>query len=195
MNSRGKLHSKLSEDKISVGNSTNFRYKTSCISHRAFLLGLFLVAITCFIVSYAELVIGRIQIGFLQMPPAAIGIFFFIIIFNKLLRKIATKFALNSAELIMIYCMMIVAAMICSRGVLEKVIPLLVTPNYFANSSNRWSDLFYPHIKEWLVPFDTEQVHASFPHFVSLRGFVRVRLSRGLHGLPLFLRGVFWCSW
>ncbi len=191
MNSRGKLHSEPSEDKLSVGNSTNLRCKTHGISLRVFLLGLLLVAITCFIVSYAELVIGRIQVGFLQMPPAAIGIFFFIVIFNKLLRKAAAKFALNSAELIMIYSMMIVAAMICSRGVLEKVIPLLVTPNYFANSSNRWSDLFYPHIKKWLVPFDTEQGPNQFP---ALRFFEGLREGETIPWLawaiPLLAWGV-----
>lgn len=124
------------------------------ISIRAIIIGLMLVAIVCFVVSYAELVIMRIQIGFLQMPPAVIGIFLFVVLLNRGLRKLGRQFHLTSSELMMIYCMMLVASMISSRGVMEKLIPLLVTPNYFANPANKWHELFYPHIKRWMTPFD-----------------------------------------
>ena len=61
---------------------------------------------------------------------------------------------LNARELMMIYCMMLVAAMVASRGILEKIIPLLVTPDYFANSSNNWQTIFFPNIKKWMTAFD-----------------------------------------
>lgn len=126
----------------------------SGISFRAILVGLALVVLTCFVVCYAELVTGRIQIGFLQMPPAVIGIFFFLVLANTQLKALGQRLSLNARELMMVYCMMLVAAMVASRGVLEKIIPLLVTPNYFANSSNEWQTLFFPHIKKWMVSFD-----------------------------------------
>ena len=126
------------------------------ISLRAILIGLVLVALVCFVVSYAELVIMGIQIGFLQMPPAVIGIFFFLMLLNKGMQRLRRSFGLSAGELMMIYCMMLVASMISSRGVMEKIIPLLVTPAYFANPANRWQELFYPHIKKWMVPFDPQ---------------------------------------
>ena len=119
-------------------------------------LGVVFVAITCFIVCYAELIIGRIQIGFLQMPPAAIGIFFFLVLLNRGMQRVRRRFGLSAAELLMIYCMMLVAAMISSRGVLEKLIPVLVTPIYFANPANRWQNLYFPYIKKWMVAFDPQ---------------------------------------
>ncbi len=124
------------------------------VTLRAILIGLVLVAVVCFVVSYTELVLGTIQIGFLQMPPAAIGIFFFLVLLNSQIRKLGQRFALRAGEMLMIYCMMIVAAMISSRGIMEKIIPILVTPNYFANTGNRWTEVFFPFIKRWLVPFD-----------------------------------------
>lgn len=126
------------------------------ITPRGIILGLVFTAVICFTVSYAELVIGRIQIGFLQMPPAVIGIFFFMVLLNRGMQRIRHAFALSSAELLMIYCMMLVAAMISSRGVMEKLIPLLVTPAYFANPANKWMDLYFPHIKKWMVAFDPQ---------------------------------------
>lgn len=126
------------------------------ISFRAVFIGLVLVVVICFIVSYAELVSARIQIGFLQMPPAVIGVFFFLILANKGMQRIRRRFGMSPGELMMVYCMMLVAAMISSRGVMEKIIPLLVTPNYFANVTNRWQEHFFPHLKKWMVPFDPE---------------------------------------
>jgi len=54
----------------------------------------------------------------------------------------------------LIYCMMLIASLISSRGLMEKFIPALVAVNYFANQSNNWADLFFPFVKDWLVPFD-----------------------------------------
>lgn len=126
-------------------------------SLKAILIGIVFVIAICLIVSYAELVIMHIQIGFLQFPPVVIGIFFFIIIVNNLLQKYSSRWGLKPNELMTIYCMMLVASMITSRGFMEKLIPALVAVNYYSNDTNGWSDLFYPHIKGWVVPFDTSK--------------------------------------
>lgn len=123
-------------------------------SFRAVFIGILFVIAVCFIVSYAELVIRYIQIGFLQFPPVVIGMFFFLVLGNGFLHKIAQKLQFSHQELMTIYCMMLVASMISSRGLMEKLIPALVAVNYYANETNAWGELFFPHIKDWAVPFD-----------------------------------------
>ena len=127
------------------------------LSGRSFLLGTCFVIAICCIVSYAELVITYIQIGFLQLPPAVIGLFFFLVLGNRLLARLNDRFGLSPRELMCIYCMMLVASMISSRGVMEKLIPALIAVNYFTNETNSWDTLFFPHIKPWLIPFSPEQ--------------------------------------
>ena len=127
------------------------------ISGRSILLGICFVIAISWIVSYAELVITYIQIGFLQLPPAVIGLFFFLVLGNRLLEKLNNRFGLSPRELMGIYCMMLVASMISSRGVMEKLIPALIAVNYFTNETNSWDTLFFPHIKPWLIPFSPEQ--------------------------------------
>ena len=144
----------------------------SGLSARAIIIGLVFVAVTCFVVTWGELVIARIQIGFLQMPPAVIGMFFMMMLVNKGMKRIKRRLALTAGELMMIYCMMLVAAMISSRGIMEKILPTLLTPNYFANATNRWQEMFYPHIKKWLVPFDPQ---GGPQQLVSLRFWERLR--------------------
>ncbi|MBM3237118.1 hypothetical protein FJZ31_12570 [Candidatus Poribacteria bacterium] len=124
------------------------------ISKKALIIGIFFVVAICFIVSYAELVITYIQIGFLQLPPAVIGVFFFLVVASRLLKKLSPRLGLKQQELMMIYCMMLIASMISSRGMMEKLIPALVAVNYYANEPNGWANLFFPNIKNWLVPFD-----------------------------------------
>ena len=127
------------------------------LSGRSLLLGICCVIVICCIVSYAELVITYIQIGFLQLPPAVIGVFFFLVLGNRLLAKLNNRFAFSPRELMCIYCMMLVASMISSRGVMEKLIPALIAVNYFTNEINSWDTLFFAHIKPWLIPFSPEQ--------------------------------------
>ncbi len=131
--------------------------KISGTSFRAVLIGVLFVIAVCFIVSYAELVIRYIQIGFLQFPPVVIGIFFFLVLINGLLRKLSKRLKFSNQELLTIYCMMLVASMVSSRGLMEKLIPALVAVNYYANESNAWAELFFPHIKQWAVPFDVSK--------------------------------------
>jgi len=124
------------------------------ISLKALIIGIVFVVTICFIVSYAELVITYIQIGFLQFPPAVIGVFFFLVVASRLLKKLNSHLGLTQQELMMIYCMMLIASMISSRGMMEKLIPALIAVNYYANEPNGWAELFFPNIKSWLVPFD-----------------------------------------
>jgi hypothetical protein len=124
------------------------------LTPRAVLLGLVAVVLVCALVSWAELVVAQIQIGILQFPPVVVGLFLFLIVGNAVLRRVLAPAALSPAEVATIYMMMLMAAMISSRGLMEKWLPALVTPNYFAAPENRWRTVFFPHIRKWAVPFD-----------------------------------------
>jgi hypothetical protein len=124
------------------------------ISLRAVLIGLPAVAAVCLIVAWAELVITYVQIGILQFPPVVVGLFLFLALGNVGFVRLCRRLALNATEIMTVYCMMLVGAMIASRGLMEKLVPALVAVNYYSTRENRWHSVFYPHIKPWLVPFD-----------------------------------------
>lgn len=122
------------------------------MTFRAILIGLVCVALVSFIVTWAELVTKYIQIGFLQLPPVVIGVLFFLILINRALRRFMRP--LTPQELVVIFCMMLVSAMISSRGLMEDLPPTLAGINYYADPVNKWRELFFPHIKRWLVPWN-----------------------------------------
>src|SRR5579862_1397730 len=128
--------------------------KSSALSMRGLAVGTVAVVITCFTVCFAELVVSQIQIGFLQLPPVVIGMLVLILGARAILTRYAPRLGLRPHELFTIYVMMLMASMVSSRGLLEKLIPLLPVPNYFATDTNNWRGLFFKSIPKWLVPWD-----------------------------------------
>jgi hypothetical protein len=124
------------------------------LTARAILIGLLAVAVVCFLVSWAELVTGQIMIGFLQLPPVALTGLFLLALANKALRRLSARAGLRPPEIAAVYIMMILAAMLSSRGLMEDIIPMLVGVNYYANPGNRWQEIFFGNIPAGLVPWD-----------------------------------------
>jgi len=121
---------------------------------RAVAVGVIGIVVVCFVVAWAELVTGQIMIGFLQLPPVLVAMLFGLVLLTKGVRRISPRLALRPAEIVVAYCMMLLAAMVSSRGLMEDLIPTLVGVNYFADPGNRWQDLFFPHLQPRLVPWD-----------------------------------------
>jgi hypothetical protein len=130
--------------------------EATALSPRALIVGLICVVMTCYLVCYAELVVGKIQIGFLQLPPVVIGMLVLLLGVQGVLSRWSARLRLRTHELFTVYVMMLLASMVSSRGLLEKLIPLLVVPNYDATPENRWERLFFASIPRWAVPFDPD---------------------------------------
>jgi hypothetical protein len=144
----------------------------AAFSPRALIVGIACVVLTCVLVCYAELVVGKIQIGFLQLPPVVIGMLVLLLGVQSLFARASPRLRLRPHELFTVYVMMLLAAMVSSRGLLEKLIPLLVVPNYDATFENRWARLLFPSIPRWVVPFDP---HGDPKQWVTARFFEGLR--------------------
>jgi hypothetical protein len=121
---------------------------------RAVMIGALAVALTAVVVTQAEMVLSSVHVGYMQLPPVAIGLLLLVIAFNTCVKAISRRFGLASSELLLIYCMILVAAMVSSHGIVEKWIPALVAMKYDQNANNHWHNLFDPSIPSRLVPYD-----------------------------------------
>jgi hypothetical protein len=119
---------------------------------RALIIGALGTAATAFLVTQAEMVQSSLRIGYLQFPPAALGLLLIIIAFSRVVKRIAARWSLSSSDLLVIYCMMLVGAMTSSHGIVQKWIPLLAALNYFSDSTNNWRVLYQEHLPSWLFP-------------------------------------------
>ncbi len=135
-------------------NQPSTEITSARITGRSVIIGLLAAAGVCAIVAWAELVTGKIMIGFLQIPPVAIALLFVGIMLNKLVGFLFPGRQLRASELAIVYIMMVLAAMITSRGLLQDIIPVQVGINYYATPANNWNELYFSHIKPWLVPWN-----------------------------------------
>ncbi len=107
-----------------------------------------------FVVAWAELFTGQIMIGFLQLPPVVVAATFLLILANRAAARFCPRLALNARETLVVYLFMLFASMVTSRGLMEDLIPMEVGINYYADETNKWQEMYYPHIKQWMVPWD-----------------------------------------
>jgi len=124
------------------------------LSPAALVVGVLGAAAACFVVCWAELVVKSIQIAICQFAPAAIGLLLLVVLLNAVVGRLLRRNLLKPHEIIVIYVMILVAALTTSRGLLEKLFATLVGVNYYATEANHWQALFFPNIPQWAVPFD-----------------------------------------
>jgi hypothetical protein len=98
-------------------------------------------------------------IGFNPSSPGAL-FFFFVLTFgvNVLLGMVKQRFALARADLILIYCMLLMAVTVPTWGLLFFLVGTMIYPYYFATTENNFAGYLHPFIREWMVPQDFQAI-------------------------------------
>lgn len=118
---------------------------------RAVAIGLVAVLAIGLVTPYSDLVMRGTWVGLTAFPISA---FFLLLVLAAAVNVIPRRlgFGLSTAELLVIYCMMLVAAGIPSFGLTGLLIPYMAGPFYFASPENRWEETLWPHFADWLHP-------------------------------------------
>ncbi len=140
---------------------------------RTLIAGAAAAGVVALLVTQAEMVLSTVRIGYLQFPPAALAMLLIAVAVNRGIKRLTTRFGFTSGDLLVIYCMGLVAAMVSSHGVVQKLVPLLVIPKYYADAQNGFHVHYDPYIPRALVPYDPanpgkqsvaeEYYHTSLP--------------------------------
>jgi len=149
-------HAETQGTTVPLGSLPQKAPRSESIRARALIIGSLAVAATAMLVTQAEMVLSSVRIGYLQFPPVALGLMLLVVMISRGLKRVARRWSLTSSDLLVIYCMTLVAAMVSSHGVAEKFIPQLVQPLNGANANNGWFSLFAHHIQQRLVPWDVQ---------------------------------------
>jgi len=122
---------------------------------RVLIAGCLLVALTSVIVASAELVAQTIQIGMMQLPPAVVAVLFVLVLINRWLSRWNPRWAFTPRELGALFVMMLFGAMLASRGLMERLIPIQVALSYYAEA-NRWDTLYFPYLQPFMTPWSVD---------------------------------------
>ena len=121
---------------------------------RALLVGLPLCVAFAAITVYGDMVCKSVQIGILQLPPAAVGGLLVVLVLGRGLRRLTGRAWLEARDLMPIYVMLTVTVLMCSRGTIEKLIPPTIELNYRATPENLAMETFGQWLPRWLVAYD-----------------------------------------
>ncbi len=118
---------------------------------RTLLIGAILVAAISYISLYVDLVVQQMQMGVLQFAPGAVGAFIIVYATIRAARKLRFLHWMNAADLLALYLMLFVGVFVCTRGLIEKLIPALAYIDGNATALNNYRELLFTHLNPALV--------------------------------------------
>ncbi|MEE2628386.1 MAG: DUF6785 family protein, partial [Candidatus Latescibacterota bacterium] len=132
--------------------------QTSPFSMRGLLTGVIL-SIAIGVVAPYGIVFNYYWIGFNPSSPGAL-FFFFVLTFmvNAIVAVLGRNVQLSKADLVMIYCMLLMAVTVPTWGLMFFLIGTLVYPFYYATPENNYVELFHDFIPSWMVPQDFQAI-------------------------------------
>ena len=139
----------------STNHSTS---QTSPFSMRGLLTGVIL-SIAIGVIAPYGIVFNYYWIGFNPSSPGAL-FFFFVLTFvvNAIVAVLGRNVQLSKADLVMIYCMLLMAVTVPTWGLMFFLIGTLVYPFYYATPENNYVELFHDFIPSWMVPQDFQAI-------------------------------------
>lgn len=155
--------------KISTGNDgTQSRpadraARARGITTRSVLLGFVLsVAHTCWIV-YEETALGHLGVAFtsFMLLQSVVGLMFVLVLANSVLKRTVARWMLSPAEMMVVFSMATVSAIMAGFDLLQNLFPVLLWPYYFGASSDGF-DGFFRYVPRWFVPQDVAVIREFF---------------------------------
>ena len=99
------------------------------------------------------------RMGFNPSSQGAIFLFFILVFaVNGLVGLIGRRYELSRADLVLVYCMLLMAVTLPTWGLMFFLIGTMVYPYYYATTENRYAELFHDLIPSWIVPQDTRAI-------------------------------------
>jgi hypothetical protein len=98
------------------------------------------------------------RMGFNPSSQGAIFFFISLLVVNILFGLVRRQFTLSRADLVLVYCMLLMAVTVPTWGLMFFLLGTMVYPYYYATPENGYAELFHDHIPSWMVPQDLEAI-------------------------------------
>ena len=118
------------------------------------------------------------RMGFNPSSQGAIFFFLVLLVVNILFGLVRRHFTLSRADLVLVYCMLLMAVTAPTWGLMFFLLGTMVYPYYYATPENRYAELIHDHIPTWMVPQDMQ---AIMYYYEGLRLRQTGRPGRTLH--------------
>ena len=94
------------------------------------------------------------------------------ILLNLLAVQRGGTMALNRAELILVYAMLLIVSALCTMGLGEQILPLISSIFYFASPENKWTEHLLPHLPSRIMVDDGNKNQAFYEGLATSGGSI-----------------------
>lgn len=81
---------------------------------------------------------------------------------NAVAVRQGTSLALNRAELILVYAMLLIVSALCTMGLSEKILPMMTGLFYYASPTNNWEEKLFPYVPSRAILVDDGEGNKAF---------------------------------
>src|SRR5262249_47721312 len=104
---------------------------------RALLVGALIIPLSALFGIYSYEVVQALHWTMQSLKCGPIFVLFLVMVGNLAVRRVARRFALTQAELVIVYAMVVTATAIGGVGGVQHIVVGLTAPYYFADDTNR----------------------------------------------------------
>ena len=160
------------------------------VSLRSVLLGVLLIPINVYWVTVVEVKYYSMDGSCLPLFIEPVFILFVVTSLNFLLKRFAPRSALNQAELLIVYIMLVVSMTFAGHDTFQNLFGQISHAFWFATPENEWEQLFFRYIPSWLTVKDKNVLEGFY------RGESTIYMERNFLPWvkPLLLWGAFFVA-
>lgn len=137
-------------------------FSKSDITLRAVMIGIILIPANAYWITKSEVILATTHATTLSLFFNVIFMIFFLSMINMFIKKVIPRYALSSAELLTIYCMLCMATSLLGWDMMQILVPLMGYGTWFATPENEWRELFWEYMPKPLIVDDRSVIRGYY---------------------------------
>ena len=117
-------------------------------------IGVLLIPLNAYWIALVSGIHHSLNPAYASLFIAPIVNLFFGVLINTSLKRICPQLALNRAQLLLVYQMLVMLCLVSGHNPMDFILGILAHPFWFATFENEYATLFHRHIPSWLTVHD-----------------------------------------
>ena len=116
----------------------------------------------CVMSTYVELSTRSGLLAMSNLPMTVLLPFVFWLLGNSILKRFWPWLSLSATEMRVLFCLLWVGGLFAGFNWATQWAGMMAAPRYFASPENRWEELYFDDLPNWMLPLDTPGVVDGF---------------------------------
>ena len=125
-------------------------------------IGVVLILINAYWIALVSGIHHSLNPAYASLFIAPIVNLFFLVLLNTLLKRIRPQLALNRAQLLIVYQMLVMLCLVSGHNPMDFILGILAHPFWFATFENEYAALFHRYIPSWFTTQDKSVLTGFF---------------------------------